>query len=161
MSDLQSAPSSAIEEGNQESSEKTRGLLHLVDLSGATNSGSVCIAIRSISTPSTSRSGWKYRKMDVKDTTMEAEMLISEAKFEEWKFKSGDYIVCDVRSNGINGEGKLTVFFNSFLGPFEVSKLLYEMTESLRKLATAKGSQMSRPRRYIKSLRERQCHLWS
>ena len=69
-------------------------------------------------------------------------MLISEAKFEEWKFKPRDYVVCDVRSNGINGEGKLTIFFNSFLGPFDVSRLLYETTDALRKLASSKGGQM-------------------
>ena len=142
MSDLQSASSSTANIEDQELSKKTTGLLHLVDLTEAVNSGSVCVAIKSISSALTSRSGWKYRKMLVKDTSMEAEMLISEAKFEEWKFKTGDYTVCDVRSNGISGEGKLTIFFNSFLGPFEVSKLLYEATDSLRKLAAFKGNQM-------------------
>jgi len=73
---------------------------------------------------------------------MAAEMLISEAQFEEWKFKAGDFVVCDVRSSGIDKEGRLTVFFNTFLGPFEVSKMLYRMTENVRKLEASKGGRM-------------------
>ena len=80
--------------------------------------------------------------MSVHDASMEAEMLISDAKYEEWKFKAGDYVVCDVRSSGVNKEGKLTLFFNAFLGPFEVSSMLYEMRDSVMKLETSKGGHM-------------------
>lgn len=73
---------------------------------------------------------------------MDAETLVSEAIFQDWKFKAGDYAVCEARSSGVDTEGKLTLFFNAFVGPFEVSKLLYEMSEDLRKAESAKGSRM-------------------
>ncbi len=142
MSDLQ-RPSSLGSEGVQRDSiDARRGLQYLVDLSETGSSGSVCVMVKATSGPLTSRSGWKYRRMTVLDTSMEVEMLISEASFEEWKFKPNDYAVCEVRSGGISGEGRLTIFFNFFLGPFDVSKLLYEMTEDVRKLEATKGGHM-------------------
>jgi hypothetical protein len=119
-----------------------RGLLYLVDLTLADSFGPVCIVIKSISGPLTSRGGWKYRKMSIQDTSMEAETLVSEAIFQDWKFKPGDHAVCEMRSQGVDGEGKLTLFFNTFVGPFEVSKLLYSMSEELKKVEAAKGSRM-------------------
>jgi hypothetical protein len=118
------------------------GLLNLVDLAESGNSGSVCVKVKSIVGPFVSRNGWRHRRMGIHDSSMEAEMLISEAQFDEWKFKSGDFVVCNVRSSGIDKEGRLTVFFNAFLGPFEVSKMLYEMNENVRKLEASKGGPM-------------------
>ena len=78
--------------------------------------------------------------MIVADSSLEAEVLISEANFEEWKFKSGDFVACSVRSNGVDNEGKLTVFFNSFLEPFEIAELLYEINdESARNRGARRG----------------------
>jgi hypothetical protein len=125
--------------------EKERGLQYLVDLAVADSTGSVCVLINSISDPLTSKNGWRYRKMTVNDTSMEAEMLISEAMFQEWKFKPEDCAVCEAKSGGIASDGKLTLFFNLFLGPFEVSRLLYKMTESVRKLEASKGGHMKPP----------------
>jgi hypothetical protein len=119
-----------------------RGLLYLVDLAVADSTGSVCVMIKSVSELLTSKNGWKYRKMAVNDTSMEAEMLISEAMFQEWKFKPEDYAVCEARSSGVGTDGKLTLFFNSFLGPFDVSRLLFELTETVRKLEASKGGHM-------------------
>ena len=114
----------------------------LVDLSGGGSSAVVCVEISSLSAPLTSKSGWKYRRMGVRDGSMDAEMLVSEASFEQWKFKAGDCAVCEVRSGGVDNEGKLTVFFNLFPGPFEVSKLLYDKAEETRRLRASKGSSM-------------------
>jgi hypothetical protein len=69
-------------------------------------------------------------------------MLISEAVYNEWKFKADDYAVCDVKSGGIDRDGKLTVFFNTFLGPFDVSRLLYGIVEDVKRLETARGDRM-------------------
>jgi len=122
--------------------ESRKGLQYLVELTQPDSQGSICLMIKSISGPLTAKSGWKYRKMEVQDTTMDAEILISEAMFQDWKFKPDDYAVCDVRSRGVDGEGRLTLFFNSFLGPFDVSRLLYGMTENNKKLEANKGSRM-------------------
>ena len=133
---------SSSEEITTSTIEPKRGLRDLVDLSDNGRSGSVCVFVGSIAGPFTSRNGWKHRRMNVHDSSMDAEMLISEAKFEEWKFKAGDYVVCEVRSSGVDNEGRLTLFFNAFLGPFEVSSMLYEMKDNLRKLEAAKGGHM-------------------
>ena len=142
MSELHPPVSGILEKAPPESIETKRGLQYLVELTLPDSQGVVCIMIESISDPLTSKSGWKYRRMSVQDATMAAETLISEAIFQDWKFKPEDYAVCDVRSRGVDGEGRLTLFFNSFVGPFDVSRLLYEMAESNRKLEAAKGSRM-------------------
>jgi len=142
MSELHHPVSGILEKAPPESIETKRGLQYLVELTLPDSQGVVCIMIESISDPLTSKSGWKYRKMSVQDATMAAETLISEAIFQDWKFKPEDYAVCDVRSRGVDGEGRLTLFFNSFVGPFDVSRLLYEMAEGNRKLEAAKGSRM-------------------
>jgi hypothetical protein len=142
MPDQTASSSSQEDESSEGSGEIAKGLQNLVDLTKSDSSGAVCVNITSISGPLTSKSGWKYRRMTAHDTSLECEILISEAKFEEWKFKTDDFVVCDIRSGGIDQEGKLAVFFNSFLGPFEVSEMLYEMTENVRKLEAAKGAHM-------------------
>ncbi|MCL4518833.1 MAG: hypothetical protein M1587_06510 [Thaumarchaeota archaeon] len=78
-----------------------------------------------------SRSGWKYRRLDVHDKSMVAEMLIAETKYTEWKFKPGDYAICTARSSGVSNEGKLTLFFNDFLDPFETARIVYSLNEEL------------------------------
>ncbi|MDA4130351.1 MAG: hypothetical protein OK457_06235, partial [Thaumarchaeota archaeon] len=98
--------------------------------------------IASISEPLTSRGGWKYRLMKVEDSSLTADMLISEANFAEWKFKSGDFIVCDIRSNGLDNSGRLSAYFISFSGPFEVGKVLYETNEKLRDLKSRSAEHM-------------------
>lgn len=136
-------PSSGLNgEADEVKAESAKGLMKLVGLSEGESSGSVCVEVLSTSEPLISKGGWKYRRMKVRDSSMEADMLISEANFVEWKFKPADCVVCDVNSNGIDGEGKLTVFYNSFLGPFDVSRLLYQMVENVRKLEMSKGSRM-------------------
>jgi len=117
-------------------------LLFLVELSESDSSGSVCVKVKSVSETLTSRNGWKYKRMIVDDSSLEAEVLISEANYEEWKFKSNDFVACSVRSNGVNNEGKLNVFFNSFLGPFEIAELLYEVNEDLRKIEVRSQGRM-------------------
>jgi len=135
-------PESPPEKIDRNLVEELKGLSNLVDLSESGNSGSICVNVKSVVGPFVSRNGWKHRRMGIRDSSMAAEMLISEAQFEEWKFKAGDFVVCDVRSSGIDKEGRLTVFFNTFLGPFEVSKMLYRMTENVRKLEASKGGRM-------------------
>jgi len=55
---------------------------------------------------------------------MTANVLISEEKFGEWKFQPKDCIICDVRSNGLDSQGKLSFYFNEFVGPFDTAEIL-------------------------------------
>lgn len=80
--------------------------------------------------------------MSVEDTSLAAELLISEAKFSEWKFKKGDYLICDSRSIGIGTDGRLSLFFNDFLGPFETAEILFDMNASLYGLKSRSGEHM-------------------
>lgn len=86
---------------------------------------------------------------------MKAEVLISEEKFEEWKFKEGDCMICSVRSNGVGIDGRLSVFFNDFLDPFETAGILFDLTEKLYALKTRSGEHMkSKETVYQMSARE-------
>lgn len=106
-------------------------ILHLSQLTEIGKVGPVCVKISSISESLTSRNGWRYRRMNIEDNTIAAEALVSEEKFQEWKFKKDDYIVCNVRSNGLGNEGYLTVFYNDFLDPFETARIMYDLKEEL------------------------------
>ena len=103
----------------------------LSDLTDANKTGVVCVKITSVSDALVSRSGWKYRRLEVQDKSMAAEMLVAEAKYSEWNFKPGDYAICSSRSNGVSGDGTLTLFFNDFPGPFETARILYSLNEEL------------------------------
>ena len=111
--------------------DPTDTISQLSQLTEANKTSPVCVKVSSVSEPLKSRNGWAYRRMNVEDRSMSAEALVSEKKYEEWKFKKGDYLVCSVRSNGIGNDGRLTVFFNDFLGPFETAKILFELGEKL------------------------------
>jgi hypothetical protein len=114
--------------------KETPAKLELVQLSEITEKGRIgriCIRVSSVSAPLTSRNGWKYRKLHVQDDSMEAEMLVSEEKYSEWKFKTGDQVVCEANSSGVGNDGKLGLFFNDLLGPFETGKLVYELNRQL------------------------------
>ena len=139
MAERSASSAAKNESGSSESSKK---LQFLVELSESDSSGSVCVKVKSVSGTLTSRNGWKYRRMIVNDSSLEAEVLISEANFEEWKFKSGDFVACSVRSNGLDNEGRLAVFFNAFLGPFEIAEILYEINEDLHKIGIPGGGRM-------------------
>ena len=117
-------------------------LYSLSELTEPNQSASVCVRVKSVSELLTSRSGWKYRRMNVQDPSMTAEMLISETNFTEWKFKLDDFIACNVRSNGLDNTGRLSVFFNSFSGPFEIAKTLYEMNEEIHDLKSRSAEHM-------------------
>ncbi|MGI0091061.1 MAG: hypothetical protein ACREBS_05085 [Nitrososphaerales archaeon] len=119
-----------------------KDLATLSQMTEANKPAVVCVIVSSISEPLRSRSGWEYRKMNVDDRSLTAEMLISESKFAEWKFKKGDHLVCGVKSNGVGNDGRLTLFFNDFLGPFETAKILYEMGGELYKLKSRSGEHM-------------------
>jgi hypothetical protein len=127
------SPSVSTSEGN---------LRSLSDLTETNRVASICVKITSVSGTLTSRSGWKYRIMRVADSSMNAEILISEPNFGEWKFKADDFIVCNVRSNGLDNTCRLSLFFNSFSGPFEVAKTLYEMNEELHVLKSRSAEHM-------------------
>jgi hypothetical protein len=102
-------------------------LSFLSDLLEPRASGSICVKISSMSDSLKSRSGWLYRKLAVKDRSMAADVLISESKFSEWDLQVGDCIVCSVRSNGIDNEGRLSFFFQDFLGPFDSAGLMFSL----------------------------------
>jgi hypothetical protein len=80
--------------------------------------------------------------MKIEDISMSAEMLVSEEKYAEWKFKKDDYLVCSARSNGISNDGKLTVFFNDFLGPFETARILFWLSDRLHEVESRSGEHM-------------------
>jgi hypothetical protein len=54
----------------------------------------------------------------------------------------GDHLVCSAKSNGIDNEGGLSLFFDDFLGPFDTAKLLYEATEKLYELKSSSPGRM-------------------
>jgi len=107
------------------------GIRPLSELTEAGKVDSICVKVSFVSGPLISRSGWKYRLMKAADPSMSGEILISETNFDEWKFKIDDFIVCNVRSNGLDNTGRLSVFFNAFVGPFELAKALYGLSEEL------------------------------
>lgn len=101
-------------------------LSFLSELTKLNDKGSVCVKVSTVSQSLKARSGWQYRKMTVVDCSLEAEVLVAESKYSEWKFRAGDHVVCIVRSNGIDNGGRLSLFFDDFVGPFDTAKLLYD-----------------------------------
>lgn len=114
----------------------------LVNLTEANRTASVCVKVSNVSELLKSRNGWTYRRMTVNDPSLSAEMLVSEEKYAEWKFKSGDCLVCMVRSNGVGSDGRLSVFFNDFLGPFETARILFEVSQKLHEIKSRSGEHM-------------------
>jgi hypothetical protein len=104
--------------------------------------GNVCVKISSISQSVKSRSGWEYRRFEVKDKSMSAEMLISETAYAEWQFAVNDSVICGVKSNGLDSEGRLSVFFNGFLGPFDSADILYGLSSEMYELKSRSGEHM-------------------
>jgi hypothetical protein len=105
-------------------------------------SGSICVKISSISPGLRSRSGWQYRKLSVEDKSMKSDILISETKFSQWEIRPGDCVVAKVRSNGIDNEGRLSFFFDDFLGPFDVASALFSSNTELYDLKTKSSEKM-------------------
>ncbi|MHB1868785.1 MAG: hypothetical protein ACYCPP_07560 [Nitrososphaerales archaeon] len=123
-------------------SDSMGNIAQLAQLTEANKIAIVCVKIASVSEQLKSRNGWAYRKMTAEDGSMSAEALISEEKYAEWKFKKNDYLVCSVRSNGVGSDGRLTVFFNDFLGPFETAKILFELNEKAYDTKSRSGEHM-------------------
>jgi hypothetical protein len=122
-----------------------RGMITaLSELTDRSKTGSICVRVNTASDLLTSKSGWKYRRMSVEDQSMNAELLIAETKFEEWKFRTGDHIVCRVRSDGINIRGRLVLFYDDFLGPLEAAEALFKMAQELHEL-TVRSSEHMKP----------------
>lgn len=115
---------------------------YLADLTQSGNSGNICVKISSISSSLMSRNGWQYRKFRVEDSSMKADILISEAKFSQWDVRTGDYITAKARSNGIDKEGRLSLFFDDFLGPFDSAAIMYSLNSKLYELKTRSGERM-------------------
>ena len=103
----------------------------LSDLIDSNKKGNICVKVLVVSESLRSKSGWQYRKMQIADGTLSSDMLISESKFSEWNFHTGDYLICNAKSNGLDNEGKLSLFFNDFLGPFETARMLFEANQAL------------------------------
>ncbi|MGA2874207.1 MAG: hypothetical protein ABSE82_01600 [Nitrososphaerales archaeon] len=126
----------------EKDSDQVLHIEQLSQLTEANKTSPVCVKVSAVSEPLKSRNGWAYRRMNVEDRSMSAEALVSEEKYAEWKFKKGDYLVCSVRSNGIGNDGRLTIFFNDFLGPFETAKILFELGERLYDVKSRSGEHM-------------------
>lgn len=117
-------------------------MFSLAELLEINKTGIVCVSVLSVSNLLRSRNGWEYRRMKAEDKSMTVEILVSESKFNEWKFKTGDFLVCNVKSNGTDTNGRLTLFFNDFLGPFETAKVLYDAASELYSLKSRSGEHM-------------------
>jgi hypothetical protein len=117
-------------------------LYHLSELVRKGDSGNICVRVSTVTPSLRSRSGWQYRKLEVEDRSMKADVLISESKFSQWEIHSGDCIVAQVRSNGIDNEGRLSFFFNEFLGPFDVASALFSLSSDLYDLKAKSSERM-------------------
>jgi hypothetical protein len=113
------------------SKAEEKGLSFLSELLAPRTSGTVCVRISSISDSLRSRNGWQYRKLDVKDGSMSADVLISEAKFGEWDMQANDCLSCSVKSNGVDNQGRLSFFFQDFLGPFDSAEIMFNLHKEL------------------------------
>lgn len=98
---------------------------------------------------------------------MKAEVLISEEKYSQWDFLGGDCMICNVKSNGVDNEGKLAFFFNDFLGPFDSAEILFSLTSDMYSLRAKSTDKMKSSEtvyqisaREVKSLLEL-IKLWS
>ena len=119
-----------------------RELSFLSDLVQLGNNGNICVRIGSITPSLKSRNGWQYRKLAVEDKSMKAHLLISEAKFSQWEIQVDDCIVARVRSNGIDNEGRLSFFFDDFLGPFDAAAMLFSLNSQLHDLKSKSSERM-------------------
>jgi hypothetical protein len=108
-----------------------KDLSFLSDLLETRAEGFVCVRISSISESLRSRNGWLYRKLEVKDGTMSADILISESKFNEWEIHPSDCVTCSVKSNGVDNQGRLSFFFQDFLGPFDSAEIMFNLHSQL------------------------------
>lgn len=113
------------------SKNEEKALFFLSELLEPRASGIICVKIDTIGESSRSRSGWQYRKLSVKDGSMSADILISESKFGEWDIQPGDCITCSVKSNGVDNTGRLSFFFQDFLGPFDSAEITFNLHKEL------------------------------
>ena len=118
-------------------SKGTDSLAFLSDLVESGKRGNLCAKVLSVSQSLRSHSGWQYRKMRISDDSLVADLLIAESKFSTWSFRVGDHLVCSAKSNGIDNEGGLSLFFDDFLGPFDTARLLYEATQKVYELKSS------------------------
>lgn len=125
---------------SSQTDNKSVSFLSELVLSGRT--GNICIKILSIGQSLKSRNGWQYRKISVQDKSMSAEMLISEEKCSQWDFQVEDCMICQAKSNGVDNEGKLTFFFDEFLGPFDSAEIIFSLTSKLYDLKNKSGERM-------------------
>jgi hypothetical protein len=123
---------------------KEKKVLFLSEIMQRASVGNICVKISSVSTSLKSRSGWQYRKIGVHDSSMSAEMLISEEKFSSWDFQKDDSIICRARSNGVDNEGKLSFFFDEFLGPFDSAEIIFSLESKLYD-SKSKSSERMKP----------------
>jgi hypothetical protein len=108
-----------------------RSLSYIFELSQKGTVGNICAKTFAVGSPSTSKNGWQYRRMAIRDASMSADLLISEADYKKWEFEPGDFLICEVRAGGLDSKGKPTLFFRRFLGPLESSELMFSLTTKL------------------------------
>ncbi len=113
-------------------------------MTGSGVTGNICGRIFAVSGTLKSRSGWEYRRLEISDKSMGGSLLVSENKFSEWSFQPNDCLICNVKSNGVDNRGKLSFFFNEFLGPFDSAEILFE-------LASERFEQRMRSSEHMKS----------
>jgi len=142
VEDRSGVTTSTHDQQNTRSISSSSSLSFLSDLIESGKRGNLCAKVLSVSASLKSHSGWQYRKMRIADNSLVADLLIAESKFSTWSFRTGDHLVCSARSNGIDNEGGLSLFFDDFLGPFDTAKLLYEVTGKLYELKSSPRGRM-------------------
>ena len=109
-------------------------LLMLSSLVKRDAQGTACARVTSVGEPRTSIGGWKYRTLSVQDESMNALLQIDENKYLNLNLKPNDYVLCKVKSRGIDNEGILTVLFQNNLSVTETSKLVSSLRSELAKI---------------------------
>jgi hypothetical protein len=145
ISGLPNQPAAQQQEGRQQQQQqqKKKTISFLNELVERNSIGNVCVRINSASSPLISRNGWHYRRLSVEDSSMKADLLLSEEKLAQviglgagGRIPSVDsanpcFAYCAVRSNGVDNDGKLTLFLNFALPASEAAKALYATVSEL------------------------------
>jgi hypothetical protein len=116
---------------NSSVKENSNSISEMSELLAVRSSGTVCVKIIAISESLRSRNGWQYRKLDVKDNSMSADILIPESKFSDWELQPQDCVTCSVTSNGVDNSGRLSFFFQDYTGPFDAAALMFDLQRQL------------------------------
>jgi hypothetical protein len=85
-------------------------------------------------------------RLQIQDDSMSGTLLIGEDKFKQWNVRKGDFVICTVKSKGLDtATNMLTMSFKDFVGEFEASKMLYETAHALSQARTRIAERSEKP----------------